>query len=67
MTKKIFAAAGGVAAAFAIAVPGQAQAAPSPSGQLLTLKTQILQPASGCALVGTKGSWLLGSPLEICI
>ena len=65
--KKVFAAAGSIAAALALAVPGQAQAAPSTAGQLLTLKTQVLQPSSGCAILGTQGSWLLGSPLTICI
>ena len=40
-----------------------AKAAPT----LLLLKTQILQPSSGCALLGTKGTILLDTPVELCL
>lgn len=64
MSKKLLAAVGGVAATVALAVPAQSHAQ---SGQLLKLQTQLLQPNSGCFIIGTNGSFLLGAPLRICI
>ena len=59
---KLIAATASIAAAAALALPSQAQAAP-----LVVVKAQVLQPGCGTGILGTTGSSLFGTPLTICV